>query len=51
MLSLELCLLLFSLMDHHTSGPCECRGGTPRDQSVLLSYTVAVPMVAKIGPC
>lgn len=38
-------------MNGHTWGPCECKGDTPRDQSVLLSCTVAILMAAKIGPC
>ena len=37
-------------MDYHTSSPCERRGDTPLDQSVLLSCTAVVPMGAKIGP-
>ena len=37
-------------MDYDTSGPCEWRGDTPLDQSVLLSGTAVVPMGAKIGP-
>ena len=37
-------------MDYHTSGPCEWRGDTPLDQSVLLSCTAVVPIGTKIGP-
>ena len=50
MIHSELCFLLFSRMDYYTSGPCEWRGGTPLDQSVVLSCTCVVPMGAKIGP-
>ena len=46
----ELCIFLVSQIDYHTSGPCEWRGDTPLDQSVLLSCTAVVPMGAKIGP-
>ena len=35
-------------MDYHTSGPCEHRGDTPLDQSVLLSCTAVV--AAAPGP-
>ena len=37
-------------MDYHTSGPCEWRGDTSLDQSVLLSCTAVVPFGIKIEP-
>ena len=46
----ELCLFLVSRMDYYTSGPCEWRGDTPLDQSVLSSCTFVVSRVSKIVP-
>ena len=46
----ELCLFQVSLMDYHTSGPCEWRGDTPPEQSVFLSCTAVISMGTKIGP-